>query len=117
MLNILKIKIIVYFKKDSFQFPLNLVLKICDLRNETTQTSDTSISSKTLRTGVLSGTLSLAFNQLNMDPTMPFSEAFALASAVVLDGFGGRSASGRNFSPVCEILLILAWPTGMYRNL
>ena len=31
-------------------------------------------------TGVLSGTLSLAFNQLNMDPTMPFSEAYALAS-------------------------------------
>jgi len=30
---------------------------------------------------VLSGTLSLAFNQLNMDPTMPFSEAYALASA------------------------------------
>lgn len=36
---------------------------------------------KNLRTGVLSGTLSLAFNQLNMDPTMPFSEAYALASA------------------------------------
>ena len=30
---------------------------------------------------MLSGTLSLAFNQLNMDPTMPFSEAYALASA------------------------------------
>ena len=39
MLNTLKIKIIVYFKKDGFQFPLNLVLKICDPRNETTQTS------------------------------------------------------------------------------
>ena len=37
---------------------------------------------KNLRTGVLSGTLSLAFNQLNMDPTMPFSEAYALASAL-----------------------------------
>lgn len=31
-------------------------------------------------TGVLSGTLSLAFNQLNADPEMPFSQAYQLAS-------------------------------------
>jgi hypothetical protein len=32
---------------------------------------------------VLSGTLSLAFNQLNADPEMPFSQAYQLASALV----------------------------------
>ena len=34
---------------------------------------------------MLSGTLSLAFNQLNADPEMPFSQAYQLASALVDD--------------------------------
>ena len=53
-----------------------------------------------------------------MDPTMPFSEAFALASAfeeqVVLDGFGGEASV--KYGRLAR-LYILAWPTGMYRNL
>lgn len=32
-----------------------------------------------MRTGVLSGTLSLTFNQLNADPELAFSEAYEVA--------------------------------------